>query len=44
VILEKWESKAALDTHMQTVHFKEYVPMIDSLSDGGVSVNIYAPI
>jgi len=44
VIMEKWESKPALDAHMETAHFKEYVPKLDALSDGGVSVNTYTPL
>jgi len=44
VIMEKWETKAALDAHMATAHFKEYIPMLDSFSAGGVSVNIYTPL
>jgi len=44
VIMEKWESQAKLDAHMQTAHFKEYVPKLDALAAGGVSVNVYTPI
>jgi len=44
VIMEKWESKEALDAHMATAHFKEYVPVLDSLSAGGVSVSTYSGI
>ena len=32
-VLEQWESKAALEVHMTTPHFKELVASIGSIAD-----------
>ena len=39
--IEKWESQDALNAHMETAHFKEYVPKIDSVTVDGVAINVY---
>ena len=40
VIMEKWESKEILDLHMQTPHFKEYIPKMDPLTNG-ITVDVF---
>lgn len=30
-VIECWESRAALDAHMQTPHFTEYIPQLNAL-------------
>ena len=40
VILEKWESKEILDAHMETAHFKEYIPKMDPLTNG-ITVDVF---
>jgi len=42
--IEKWESKDALDAHMETAHFKEYVPKIHSVTVDGVAINVYTVV
>ena len=44
VFLEKWESKDALDTHMNTRHFKSIVPEIGKLLDGEMQVDLHEVI
>ncbi len=34
-MMERWEDIASLQAHMQTEHFKEYVPRMGALSSGG---------
>ena len=40
-MIEKWESKAALDAHMQTSHFKEFGASTESMNAAPLSINIY---
>ena len=40
-MIEKWESRAALDAHMQTAHFKEFGASTESLIAAPLSVDIY---
>jgi len=39
-MMERWEDMDSLRAHMQTEHFKEYVPKMGALSyDGGITVH-----
>ena len=40
VMLEIWESKEALDKHMQTEHFKKFVPGGGVYKDGQPNIRI----
>ena len=40
-IIEEWESKEALDKHMQAPHFKEIVPQFADFAGGPKELNIY---
>ena len=40
-MIEKWESRAALDAHMQTAHFKEFGASTESLIAAPLSIDIY---
>ncbi|MCL2352027.1 MAG: antibiotic biosynthesis monooxygenase [Firmicutes bacterium] len=33
--LESWESRAHLDAHMQSAHFRRIIPMLDALKEPG---------
>jgi len=41
VMVEIWESKEALDLHMQTAHFKEFIPGSDAYKDSPSKVRIF---
>lgn len=41
--LERWESKEDLDAHMNTVHFKEIVPMLKDFRESS-ELNIYKEV
>jgi PTH1 family peptidyl-tRNA hydrolase len=41
---EKWESKDALDAHMNTEHFKSIVPKMGKFVDGEMQVVIHEVI
>lgn len=40
-VLEEWESKDALDAHMQTDHFKAFVADIQNLLAEELQINLY---
>ena len=40
-MIEKWESRAALDAHMQTAHFKEFIASTESMNAAPSSIDIY---
>ena len=42
--VETWESRQALDEHMQTPHFKEAAAKFPELLQGGLTVDILDPI
>ena len=42
VMVEIWESKEALDLHMQTEHFKEYIPGGDVYKENPSKVRIFS--
>ena len=42
VMLEMWESKEALDKHMQTEHFKKFVPGGDIYKEGPPGIKVYS--
>lgn len=44
VIIERWESKAALEEHFRTPHFTEIVPKIQLLQTKPSEVNVYAEV
>ena len=39
--IEKWESKDALDAHMNTKHFKTIVPEMGKLVDGEMQIAVH---
>lgn len=41
VIVEKWESKDALDAHMQTAHFKDFIAGTEALTVGPADIKVY---
>ena len=41
VLMEIWESKEALDRHIQTDHFKKFVPGGDIYKDGPPSMKVF---
>lgn len=40
-IVEQWETKEALDKHMNESHFKILVPKISEMLESGTEINIY---
>ncbi|BDZ70518.1 antibiotic biosynthesis monooxygenase [Methanobacterium petrolearium] len=42
VMFEKWENKEALDTHMQTEHFKSFGVAIEDLVAKDLEIAIYS--
>ena len=40
-MIEKWESRAALDAHLQTAHFKEFAASTENLTAAPLSIEIY---
>lgn len=40
-VIEEWESKDALDKHMNSEHFTRLVPMIGELTEKKLDMNIY---
>ena len=40
IMLEKWESKEALDLHSNSAHFQRIIPQIDQLTDQPISVKV----
>lgn len=40
-MIEEWESQEALDRHMKTAHFLEYIPKMHQLQEGETEVNLY---
>jgi len=40
-MIEKWESRAALDAHMQTTHFKEFGASTENMIAAPLSIDIY---
>ena len=42
MMFEKWESKEALDTHMQTEHFKAFGAAIEDIVAKELEIAIYA--
>ena len=41
VIVEEWASQAALDAHMQTIHFAEFGAQIKDLLAGPRNIKVY---
>ena len=41
VLLEMWESKEALEKHMETEHFKKFVPGGEIYKDGPPNIRIF---
>jgi quinol monooxygenase YgiN len=41
--LERWESKEALDAHMNSAHFKEIVPMLKEYRESS-ELNVYKEV
>ncbi|MCL1816432.1 MAG: antibiotic biosynthesis monooxygenase [Clostridiales bacterium] len=41
IIVEEWESKAALDAHMLTPHFREFGTEIESLLAAPLEIKIF---
>jgi quinol monooxygenase YgiN len=41
VFLEKWESKEALDAHINSKHFKSIIPEIGKLVEGEMQVDLH---
>ena len=44
IVLETWESRQALDEHMQTPHFKEAAAKFPELVQGGLTLDFLEPI
>ena len=44
VFIETWQSKAALDAHMQTPHLQRFVAEVGELADGGIDLNVLKKI
>jgi quinol monooxygenase YgiN len=42
LMFEKWESKEALDTHMQTEHFKAFGAAIEDLVAKELEITIFS--
>ena len=40
-MVEKWESKDALDAHMQTAHFKEFIAGTEALTAGPADIKVF---
>ena len=40
-MLEKWESKADLDAHMESLHFKEAFPKLNEVKEEDIQLDIY---
>ena len=41
VVVEEWESKPALDAHMQTAHFKKFGEEISGLLAAPLDISVY---
>ncbi len=39
--IEKWQTQNDLNVHMQTEHFKKYVPMLDNLKSKMSDAEVY---
>ncbi|WP_428374420.1 putative quinol monooxygenase [Lichenicoccus sp.] len=44
VFIETWQSKAALDAHMQTPHLQAFVAAVEENADGGIDLNVLKKI
>ena len=44
VMVEVWESKEALDKHMETDHFKEFVPGGEKYKSGPPNIKIFGKL